>query len=113
MATNFSKETLNVIDWDGVGDIEIDDYGPQVTGLTYTSVSGTLNELFLPVVSATNRAENVEYPYLLTINDPNFVFDTVPVRIRQSLNDAATLYINGSQTQQTFTSSSGKLTCEF
>ena len=73
MATNFSKETLNSIDWNGIGDVEIDDYGPQTLGLNYTGTNtftlnpnwtiraaGTVNEYYYPANPTGNGYSGVQ-----------------------------------------------------
>ena len=85
--SEFSKINLNAVEWNGAGDLSVS--RPEIA---FVDVIGNPNgtipnkRIYLPSVQNTTRTANVEYPFILTINDANGFFTSAGLIISPSAN---------------------------
>jgi len=110
----FSKYNFNVIEWDGVSDLELDNPYSAAVDVTGDPNAGIVapRKLKLNVTQQPTEIQNVEFPFELTINDSNNYFTSTGLIIVPNSLDSG-VKINGITSQQSFTTRTGKLICKF
>ena len=111
----FSKYVLNTIEWDGTANLELTDPNAaaiDVTGDPNAGLGGPYKLLLNPTQNSA-ADENIEYPFTLTINDPNGYFISSGLIVEPNSQDTGVAINRSTSTGQTFTTASGKIVCEF
>ena len=111
-----SKEQLNIISWNGSANLFVTepyDTAIDVIGNPNTATGGPFR-IFLNPTQQNNRTENIEYPFLLTINDTNGFFTSSGLTIVPSNLDVNPIpSINGSTATQTIITQSSQILCQY
>jgi len=111
-----SKSTLNTVQWDGLSNLNILDpfiEAVEVTGDPNTAPGGPFG-IFLNPTQQADRADNVEYPFQLTIDDSNGFFTTTGIRLTPNLVDTNPVpTINTLSGTVGVTTTSEKIICEY